>query len=77
MKPFIRKVPNASGKTAVLIADKSRGSYEIVKHVGSAGDEAELAVLMQNAQTLLNPDQGMFDFDAIDTARVTHAVVGS
>lgn len=75
MKPFFRKVHTASGKTAVQIADKSRASYEIVKDLGSAGNEAELAVLGQNVLAFLNPDQGVFDSDAIDTPRVTRAVV--
>jgi hypothetical protein len=59
---FIRKVPTASGATAVQIAEYARGRQRIVKHVGSAHTEAELGVLMEQARALLeDPAQGVLD----------------
>ena len=45
VSPFVRKVKTASGATAVQIVEKRNGRRRILEHVGSAHDEAELAVL--------------------------------
>ena len=45
MSPFLRKVPTASGATAVQIVDKSGGQSHIVEHFGSPHSPAELAAL--------------------------------
>ena len=50
MSPFVRKVKTASGATAVQIVEKRNGRRRILEHVGSAHDEAELAVLVSAAQ---------------------------
>ena len=50
MSPFVRKVKTASGATAVQIVEKRNGRRRILEHVGSAHDEAELAVLLSAAQ---------------------------
>jgi len=47
---YVRKVKTASGATAVQIVEKRRGVRRIVAHVGSAHDDAELAVLMASAR---------------------------
>jgi hypothetical protein len=47
---FVRKVRTASGATAVQIASKTRGVRTIVEHLGSAHDDAQLAVLIAIAQ---------------------------
>ena len=46
MSPFLRKVPTASGATAVQIVSKLGGKRRILEHVGSAHTEQELAALM-------------------------------
>ena len=46
----MRKVKTASGATAVQIVEKRNGRRRILEHVGSAHDEAELAVLLSAAQ---------------------------
>lgn len=46
MSPFLRKVPTASGATAVQIVSKLGGKRTILEHVGSAHTEQELAALM-------------------------------
>ena len=61
---FIRRVPTASGATAVQIAQYVGGRQRIVKHVGSAHTEAELGVLLARARELLQDSaQGMLDLD--------------
>lgn len=59
---WIRRVRTASGATAVQIAESVGGRRRIVRHVGSAHDEAELGLLMAQASKLLQDDaQGQLD----------------
>jgi hypothetical protein len=59
---WIRRVRTASGATAVQVAGDVNGRRRIVAHVGSAHTEAELGLLMQQAQELLG-DPGQAEFD--------------
>jgi hypothetical protein len=59
---WVRRVRTASGATAVQIAESVAGRRRIVRHVGSARDEAELGLLVEEAQRLLADEaQGMLD----------------
>jgi Transposase DDE domain len=59
---WIRRVRTASGATAVQIAESVDGRRRILRHVGSARDEAELGLLIEEAQRLLADDsQGELD----------------
>jgi hypothetical protein len=59
---WIRRVRTASGATAVQIAESVKGRRRIVRHVGSARDEAELGLLMDEARRLLRHEQqGLLD----------------
>lgn len=59
---WIRRVRTASGSTAVQIAESVGGRRRIVRHVGSARDDAELGLLIEAAQRLLADDtQGELD----------------
>ena len=59
---WVRRVRTASGATAVQIAESVQGRRRIVRHVGSARDEVELGVLIDEAHRLLTDDrQGMLD----------------
>ena len=59
---WIRRVRTASGSTAVQIAESVGGRRRIVRHVGSARDDAELGLLIEAAQRLLVDDsQGELD----------------
>ncbi|GAB4998258.1 IS1634-like element ISMsm6 family transposase [Mycobacterium avium subsp. hominissuis] len=53
---WIRRVRTASGATAVQIAESVGGLRRIVRHVGSARDEAELGLLVEQARRLLADD---------------------
>ncbi|UXA11166.1 hypothetical protein KXD97_24455 [Mycobacterium sp. SMC-8] len=44
---WIRRVRTASGATAVQIAESVDGRRRIVRHVGSARDDAELGLLLE------------------------------
>ena len=59
---WVRRVRTASGATAVQIAESVAGRRRIVRHVGSARDEAELGLLIEEARRLLADDQqGILD----------------
>jgi hypothetical protein len=58
---FVRKVKTASGATAVQIVEKRHGVRRIVAHVGSAHDEAKLAVLMASARDRIHAAQLALD----------------
>ncbi|GAB3617138.1 IS1634-like element ISMsm6 family transposase [Okibacterium endophyticum] len=64
---FVRKVKTASGATAVQIASKTRGVRTIVEHLGSAHDDAQLAVLVAVARDRIAElrGQGEFDLDVL------------
>ncbi len=47
---WIRRVRTASGATAVQIAESVDGRRRIVRHVGSARDDAELGLLIEEAR---------------------------
>src|SRR5580692_1473625 len=67
---WIRRVRTASGSTAVQIAESVAGRRRIVRHVGSARDEAELGLLMEEARCLLEDDrQGVLDLGITPHAR--------
>lgn len=53
---WVRRVRTASGATAVQIARSVAGRREIVCHVGSAHDEAELGMLLALAWRMLDND---------------------
>jgi len=59
---WVRRVRTASGATAIQIAESVAGRRRIVRHVGSARDEAELGLLVDEARRLLADEaQGMLD----------------
>lgn len=53
---WVRRVRTASGATSVQIAEWVGGRRRIVRHVGSARDEAELGLLIAEARRLLADD---------------------
>lgn len=71
---WVRRVRTASGSTAVQIAESVAGRRRIVRHVGSARDEAELGLLMEQARQLLEDHrQGVLDLGI--TPQVRQAVM--
>jgi len=72
---WIRRVRTASGATAVQIAESVDGRRRIVRHVGSARDDAELGLLIEEAQRLLVDDtQGELDLGITPKAVRAHMV---
>lgn len=68
---FIRRVRTRSGATAVQIAEHRDGRKRIVAHVGSAHTDAELGVLIEQAeQRLSDPARGVLGLDIETSARV-------
>lgn len=54
---FVRKSAGRSGAIKVQIAERRDGRNRILEHVGTARSEAELAVLVAQAQRRLRPGQ--------------------
>jgi hypothetical protein len=71
---YLRKVKTASGALAVQIVEKRHGVRRIVAHVGSAHDEAELAVLMASARDRIHAGQQALD---LPTAAETRSSGGA
>jgi hypothetical protein len=75
---WVRRVRTASGATAVQIAESVAGRRRIVRHVGSARDEAELGLLIEEANRLLADDQqGILDLGITPAAPKATMVVPS
>ena len=55
---FVRKVPTASGATAVQIAERVGDRDSVIEHVGSARTPAELVALLEVARARMHPGQG-------------------
>nr|WP_244963297.1 hypothetical protein [Actinomyces trachealis] len=68
MSPFLCQVKTASGATAVQIVSKSGGVRRIVKHLGSAHDEAQLEALLEVDRQKIAAwqDQGLVDLEYLD-----------
>src|SRR3954453_15849955 len=61
MAPYVRTVKTASGARAVQIVYSSRRGARDIEHIGSAHDDAELAVLKAAAQQRMAAGQGELD----------------
>jgi hypothetical protein len=59
--PYVRTVKTASGATAVQIVYSSHRGSRDIKHIGSAGDDAELELLKAAARRRLAAGQGELD----------------
>jgi hypothetical protein len=67
---WVRRVRTASGATAVQIAESVGGRRRIVRHVGSARDEAALGLLIEQAHRLLDQHgQGVLDLGVTPPVR--------
>jgi hypothetical protein len=69
VSPYLRTVKTASGATAVQIVHASRRGSRDIEHVGSAHDEAELAVLTAVARQRLAAGQEELDLGLVGAER--------
>src|SRR5678815_954103 len=62
---FVRKKPNKSGVVSIQIIDKSNGSYEVFKTIGSSSDPDTIDRLFQEAKREIRviTGQQQFNFD--------------
>lgn len=60
---YVRKVRTASGAVAVQVVRKHRGQRTILAHVGSAHTDAQLGILLEQAQRIVAEDQGILDIE--------------
>jgi hypothetical protein len=62
MREFVRKVPTASGTTAVQVVVKRYGRLEVIAHVGSAHTDTDVALLEARGQAVIHEkDVPLFD----------------
>lgn len=64
---FVRKMPTASRAMAVQVAEHRGGRDKVLKHIGSAHNEEELALLVTKAREFIHPGQLTFDLDALES----------
>ena len=62
---FVRKAPGRSGATKVQLAERREGRDVVLDHVGTARDEAELAVLMAVARRRMHEGQEALDLEVV------------
>ena len=62
----LRKVPTASGATAVQIVTKRHGKLTVIEHLGSAHTPAQLAALEEAGREKINESTGQLALD-LDT----------
>ena len=67
MSPYVRTVKTASGARAVQIVHSSRRGSRDIEHIGSAHDEARLAMLTAVARQRLTVGQGELDLGLDDS----------
>jgi hypothetical protein len=67
VSPYVRTVKTASGARAVQIVHSSRRGSRDIEHIGSAHDEARLAVLKAVARQRLVAGQGELDLGLDDS----------
>ena len=67
MSPYVRTVKTASGARAVQIVHSSRRGSRDIEHIGSARDEARLAMLTAVARQRLTVGQGELDLGLDDS----------
>jgi hypothetical protein len=63
MSPYVRTVSKPNGATAVQVVLSRRGGKVRLRHVGTAHDEAELALLKAQAELILPQPELDFDGD--------------
>ena len=74
---FIRRGRSASGAVTVQVVNKDGSRIVDVVHVGSANTDADLAVLMEQAEAMLHPDQEMLDVGAVRHAALSEVAEGT
>ncbi len=62
---FVRKAPGRSGSIKVQLAERRGGRDVVLEHVGTAHDDAELAVLMGVAHRRMHEGQEALDLDGV------------
>lgn len=67
MSPYIRTVTTASGATAVQVVMSEHSGKKSMKHIGSAHDERELALLKAEAQRIVDGNQLSLDLGLEDS----------
>ena len=63
---FVHKKKHRSGRTSVVVVDKSHGKFREIKNFGVASSDSEIADLCRQASEWLRRYGGQLEIDFID-----------
>ena len=63
---FVHKKKHCSGRTSVVVVDKSHGKFREIKNFGEASSDSEIADLCRQASEWLRRYGGQLEMDFID-----------
>ena len=63
---FVHKKKHRSGRTSVVVVDKSHGKFREIKNFGVASSDSEIADLCRQASEWLRRYGGQLEMDFID-----------
>lgn len=72
---FVRKKRNTSGLVSVQIIDKGRGSYKVIKTMGSSASISEVEKLVEEGKNWIRKHKGLQEIDFTDYRRHTDYVL--
>ena len=72
---FVRKKKNKSGVVSIQIIDKSNGSYNVRKTIGSNADPYQLMLLVSGGQKWIKEHTGQQSLDYTNHKKVTESVL--
>jgi transposase len=72
---FVRKKPNKSGVISVQVIDKSRGSYKVLKTIGSSQDLSDIERFVSIGKDWIKERRGIQEFDFTNYRHQTQLVL--
>jgi transposase len=64
---FVRKKKNKSGVVSIQVIDKSTGKYKLVKTIGSSTNDAQIKLLLRQAESFVKNHVGQWELDFTNT----------
>lgn len=74
---FVRKKPNKSGRISVQVIDKSSGSYNVVKTIGSSTDPKEVEHMFRQGHQWIGNYLGQSELDFSDEKQLYASLLSS
>ena len=60
---FVKKKPNRSGSTTVVVVEKEKGASRYLKTIGTSSDSAEIAEYVRQGEAYIASCRAALDFD--------------